>query len=298
MSNRITREDIADVAAALDVEPAALAAVLAVECGWPRRRGFDDEGRLWILWERHICWRKATKAERAKLPRTVCNPRPGGYPKGRDATERNARNWARLHRAREVMGDRAYLCASYGLPQIMGFNHEAAGYDHVVDMVTDFSRGERQQLEALGRFLRARKTLIEALRRKHWARFAKGYNGRGYKENRYDEKLRRAYERFARQKWPATAHQRPAAPPPSGGVPPEPPVAYSPWKAGPPNNLPPPPPRPPSEPAKEQPAPAQSKPARKPRGGLVAAIVALLAALGSMIAAAWEKITSFIGGLF
>ena len=176
------------------------------------------------------------------------------------------------------MGDRAYLCASYGLPQIMGFNHLAAGYGSVVDMVADFSRGERQQLEALGRFLHARKTLIKALRRKHWARFAKGYNGRSYKKNRYDEKLRRAYERFARQKWPAPAHQRPVITPP--------------------NNLPPPAPQLPPEPQKEQQASAKPKPAREPRGGLVAAIVALLAALGGVIAAAWEKITSFIGGLF
>ncbi len=274
--NRITRQDIADVAAALDVEPAALAAVLAVECAWPRRRGFDDKGRLRILWERHICWRKATKAERAKLPRYICNPKPGGYPKGRDATERNARNWARLHRAREVMGDRAYLCASYGLPQIMGFNHIAAGYGSVVDMVADFSRGERQQLEALGRFLRSRKTLHDALRRKHWARFAKGYNGRAYKKYRYDEKLRRAYERFARQKWPA----------PGLGKRPEP--------------TPEPPPVPPATPATPQGPQTQStrQPARKPRGGLVAALVVLLAALGSVIAAAWEKITAFLGGLF
>ena len=276
MSRRIDRQDIVEVAARLKVEPAALAAVLAVECGWPRRSGFDDEGHVRILWERHVCWRKATKAERVKLPRTVCNPRPGGYPKGRNATERNARNWARLHRAREVMGDRAYLCASWGLPQIMGFNHQAAGYRSVVDMVTDFARGERQQLEALGRFLSARKTLIRALRRKHWGRFARGYNGPAYKRNRYDEKLRRAYGRFAREKWPA--------PGPSKRSPilPEKPSA-------PPQSLP-------AHP--ELPQHPARQPARKPRGGLFAALVALLAALGGMVAAAWEKIMAFLGGLF
>ena len=271
MTNRIDRQDIADVAARIGVEPAALAAVLAVECRWPRRRGFDTKGRVRILWERHKCWKYATKAERAKLPREICNPKRGGYPKGRNATERNGKNWARLHRARKVMGDRAYLCASWGLPQIMGFNHEAAGYAHVTDMVADFARGERQQLEALARFIMHSKTLRNALRRRHWGRFAKSYNGQAYKENKYDTELRDAYARLSRRKWPParTAAPPKAAPPPSGP---------SPRPA-------PPPPR--------QDAPVTSRPARRQRGGffIVTALAGAVAAIAGALAAAWDWLT-------
>jgi len=69
MSRRIDRQDIVEVAARLKVEPAALAAVLAVECGWPRRSGFDDEGRVRILWERHVCWR-SPRAKSATMSTT------------------------------------------------------------------------------------------------------------------------------------------------------------------------------------------------------------------------------------
>jgi hypothetical protein len=36
------------------------------------------------------------------------------------------------------------------------------------------------------------------LRKHDWARFARGYNGPGYAENKYDEKLARAYAKHSK----------------------------------------------------------------------------------------------------
>src|SRR5690606_7984441 len=45
--------------------------------------------------------------------------------------------------------------------------------------------------------------LLQPLRRKDWARFARLYNGPGYAQNRYDEKLAQAYARHAGDAAPA-----------------------------------------------------------------------------------------------
>jgi len=41
--------------------------------------------------------------------------------------------------------------------------------------------------------------LVNALQNKDWAKFAQGYNGSGYKANRYDEKILNAYKKFSGQ---------------------------------------------------------------------------------------------------
>lgn len=38
--------------------------------------------------------------------------------------------------------------------------------------------------------------MLPALQAKDWAEFARRYNGPAYKENRYDEKLAKAYQKF------------------------------------------------------------------------------------------------------
>ncbi len=54
---------------------------------------------------------------------------------------------------------------------------------------------ERKHLKAFGLFLK-NNNLIEALQEKNWAKFAQGYNGLGYKQNKYDEKLAKAYQKY------------------------------------------------------------------------------------------------------
>ena len=200
MPSAITMQDIANAAAGLRIDPALLAAVLEVECGWPRRSGLmtcNGEKRPRILWERHICWRRC----RRRLPRytwrkyaSACSPVPGGYPK------RGCVNWDRLERIRKIVGDCAYDCASYGLPQIMGFNHRLAGYSSAKAMVAAFM-DEREQLRALGRFLR-RTGLLRRLRRRDWHGFARGYNGPAYHKHNYHLRLARSWEKWRKKKWP------------------------------------------------------------------------------------------------
>ena len=78
----------------------------------------------------------------------------------------------------------------------MGFHWKALGYRSVLDFVAHMRRSEDDQLDAMARYIKSNR-LDGALRRHDWARFARGYNGAGYKSNRYDEKLANAYNAFS-----------------------------------------------------------------------------------------------------
>ncbi len=79
-----------------------------------------------------------------------------------------------------LLGSIALKSTSWGLFQIMG-------------------RDSREQLEAFCRFVERNsfkgKELVQYLREHDWAGFAEGYNGSGYRKNRYDERLAEVWRR-------------------------------------------------------------------------------------------------------
>jgi hypothetical protein len=75
----------------------------------------------------------------------------------------------------------AAQCASFGGPQIMGFNHVLAGYGTAHEMMRAFGRSERWQVLAFFDFCAA-KDILKALRAQDWTAFAGIYNGPGNAE--------------------------------------------------------------------------------------------------------------------
>lgn len=57
---------------------------------------------------------------------------------------------------------------------------------------------EREQLKAFVKFIKSDRIKKEAAIKKDWRAFAKRYNGRYYRANKYDTKLKEAYERHAK----------------------------------------------------------------------------------------------------
>ena len=88
----------------------------------------------------------------------------------------------------------AISSASWGLFQIMGFNHKICGCDTVGEFVSKMKENEGAQLDLFTAFVQSNK-LDSYLREKDWAGFARRYNGPAYAENKYDEKLKSAYEK-------------------------------------------------------------------------------------------------------
>jgi peptidoglycan hydrolase-like protein with peptidoglycan-binding domain len=110
--------------------------------------------------------------------------------------------YPRLAQAMALDRTSALKSASWGAFQIMGFNYQSAGFASVEDFVKAMYESEGNQLEAFIHFLQ-HSGLVDALRDKRWADFARGYNGPGFAENQYDVKLAAAYQRFSAM--PATA---------------------------------------------------------------------------------------------
>lgn len=90
----------------------------------------------------------------------------------------------------------ACLCASFGGPQIMGFNHGLAGYDSASGMRRAFARSERWQVLAFLDFCAA-KDIIRHLKSGDWLSFASVYNGPGNAEA-YAAKIAAAFETASR----------------------------------------------------------------------------------------------------
>ncbi len=176
----------------LGAETAAVRAVCEVEA---KSSGFLPDGRCLILFERHkfYFYLKQSKGQRfaddieAKHP-DICNGASGGY-KGNEA------EYPRLERAMAIDKWAALMSASWGLFQIMGFNHKSAGYPTVESFVEAMKESEHKQLDAFVSFIQANPTLLVAIRKKQWAIFARNYNGANYAINQYDTKMATAYDR-------------------------------------------------------------------------------------------------------
>jgi hypothetical protein len=173
---------------------AALWAVFEVEtAGTTQGFGFRADRRPQLLFERHV-FRKRSGGRFNGTHPDISGPQ-GGYGS-------IGRQYARLEQAMqacrgaEMDEELALQSASWGLGQVMGFNHDAAGYASAAAMVAAMVAGEDAQLAASARFM-VKNQLDRAMRAQDWATFARIYNGPRYAENKYDLKLQVQYERFS-----------------------------------------------------------------------------------------------------
>ena len=198
----LRNSDLVTAAQRLDVPLASIYAVNEVES---KGKGFLDNGKPVILFERHIMYRQLAKVRHSgddpdELKRhadqlatanpALVNPKPGGYIGGTAEHQR-------LAMARLIDDTAALESASWGAFQIMGFHWQRLGYASVQAFVAAMSAGESQQFDAFTRFIETNPALHKALKARKWAEFAKLYNGPDYLRNLYDTKLQRAYERHA-----------------------------------------------------------------------------------------------------
>ena len=184
--------DFERAAKALGCAVAAIRAVSDVESGG----GFLADGRPKILFERHVFSRQTGRRFDAVHP-DIANPAPGGYLGG-------PAEYARLARAIACDRAAALRSASWGAFQIMGFNHKAAGFDDVEAFVQAMVSGSGAQLDAFVRFIQSA-GLDDAIVRRDWPGFARGYNGPDYASNHYAARLATAFARHDRAARPETA---------------------------------------------------------------------------------------------
>ena len=187
----LTQADIERAAGELGCESAAINAVVEVESP---RSGYLPDGRVVILFERHVFWRQLAAhgidPATMQAPVSILSQARGGYVGG-------AAEYARLAQAIAIASEPAMEACSWGRFQIMGYHAKALGYTTATQMATAFAKGEAEQLQAFVRFVQSDAELLKALRSRKWAAFARIYNGPAYADNLYDVKLAKAYTRHA-----------------------------------------------------------------------------------------------------
>lgn len=193
MSQKLIEDDFIEASELLDVDVASIKAVTEVESSGS---GFDENGNIKLLFEGHIFYKYLKQAgynvkEIAEVNPDIC------YKTWRDKRDTYKLNqFERLKKATLINEEIAYKSASYGLFQIMGFNCEACGFNTARDMYSNLILSEKNHLLAFCKFIKSNKSMYRCLQNHDWSGFAKLYNGPGYKANKYDTKLEKAYKKY------------------------------------------------------------------------------------------------------
>lgn len=193
-ADRPTAEAYDHAAWLLLCEPRALKAIATVEAG--PEGAFLSTGEPVVLFERHV-FHRLTKGKFDGHP-DISNEDPGGYGK-------YSAQHARLAEAVKLDKIAALKSASWGLFQIMGENHAAAGFrdvslgdgSGVQRFVNAMYRSADDHLRALVMFLQNDSRLVGALRTKNWPAFAYVYNGPAYEKHDYHGRIAAAYASLA-----------------------------------------------------------------------------------------------------
>ncbi len=197
-SDRVTFT-VVDAAKKNEIEAAALLALVEVETAGDV---FETDGQTpRLLYERHIAWREASKIS----DRLLAAFRVAGLaiPRWNRATQyqdqrTSAQRLQLIRRACAIHDEVSLRSASHGMGQTMGFLAESLGFSSAREMV-DHMRGSIDgQVDCMIREIK-RSHLIAPLNAHDWTHVARVYNGPGYAANRYDDKMRSAYERWTRK---------------------------------------------------------------------------------------------------
>jgi hypothetical protein len=147
-----------------------------------------------IRFEGHYFDRLLDDANRAKArARGLASPAMGAV---KNPVSQAAR-WKLLEDAMAIDRDAALQSVSWGIGQVMGSHWKALGYGSVEDLVAEARSGVDGQIRLMLRFLE-HEGLIETIRARDWAAFARAYNGPRYKVHRYDSRIAAAHARYRR----------------------------------------------------------------------------------------------------
>lgn len=186
----LTEDDYKEVAKKLKVEVAAIKSVVEVEAG-PAHQGFWTKGKPIINFDLTVY--KKSAAKRNVLAKAQ-KSRPEIFRKS------DTRKYGSLQAARQARVDAAMSIDSvsaiegtfWGMFQIGGFNYKLCNTDSPEEFLMKMSRSERDQLDLFASLL-INTGMVESLRKKDWAAFARRYNGPSYASRGYHTKLASSY---------------------------------------------------------------------------------------------------------
>lgn len=198
-----TIQEILVVADEFELEPAALLAVAEVESGGRVYAVVEDRPEPLIRFEGHYFDVRLPPQKQARArAEALASPTAGAIPNPRTQAGR----WRILARAAAIDRVAAYESVSWGLGQVMGSHWKWLGYDSVDDLVREARSGAAGQARLMARYIE-KSRLTNALTKRDWHAFARGYNGPAYRRNNYHNRMATAYARYVG----APAKEKPGA---------------------------------------------------------------------------------------
>lgn len=187
----LSTNDYEEAAKLLNCEIAMIKAITRKEA---HGEGFFKNGKIKILFEGHQFYKRINNANELskKYPNIVYKKWVKKY------YLKGELEYNRFNVAFMINPDAAMKSTSWGMFQIMGFNHKDAGYNTVNDMVDDYKKGEKEQLLSFCRFC-INTGLDTYIRNKDFKGYAYNYNGALYYINQYDTILEKFYNDEARK---------------------------------------------------------------------------------------------------
>ena len=183
---RLTSADLLAAANKVGVDVATIRAVIEVVTAGA---GFDAKKRLKLLFEPHVFYKQlgpgpsGIRQSNKALHTPTRGPAP--IPLFLSATIKSLLPLPSMRTRRSTLPLGVF-------PEIMGFNHEAAGFHSAKAMVTSMLEGEDQQLKSFANLLSNWK-LATSSKNRDWRTFSLRYNGPNAIENDYDGELKAAF---------------------------------------------------------------------------------------------------------
>ena len=193
--SKLTEADFQDAVKKLgaDIEVAMIKALAEAESGG--RSGFSASGFPKIAFEGHKfqSFTKNKYDETHPLLSYIYVKKAG--PEWQKNNKDDATAQKTLEAAMELDRSAAYRATSWGMFQVLGDNFKDAGFSTIDAFVESMKAGELGQMKAFVGFCKSKSGLAKALANKDFKLCARLYNGPNYGD--YDEKIRKAYEKYS-----------------------------------------------------------------------------------------------------
>jgi peptidoglycan hydrolase-like protein with peptidoglycan-binding domain len=190
---------VAARAKAHGIEPAALLAIVECETNGDY---LESDGRTpKLLYERHVAYREAKLRSTSLLAAFV--KKGLAIPKWNRATQykdqgKSKDRLALIAVARSVDEEVANRSASWGLGQVMGFNHRLIGFPTATALVSHLvDGGFEAQLDTMISTVIS-KQLVGPLNDHDFVTVARRYNGAGFAQNQYDTRMAASWRKWSR----------------------------------------------------------------------------------------------------
>lgn len=193
----LTMDAINAAAKTLKVTPAHVRAVLEIES---KGSGFLPDGRPKILFERHKFLESLKKSFPPESIKKLMGANPDIINTATGGYVGDEGEHTRFKRAAAIDEYSALYATSFGLFQIMGFNHGDAGYGDIFAYAGAMAVSETNHLNAFVSFLKKNKkgAAWAALQADDWVGFARVYNGESYAKYEYDKKLKASFAKYSK----------------------------------------------------------------------------------------------------